>query len=165
MSRIAVMTVWVYSQGLRLYPGNFYTSFGMEMRDVFTLAVKDASKCGLIPAIRTIIRELGELPENIMLEHAYDRKKKLIQSLDSPEELFIGGVEMVEKPLVVTGYLLLIAAFIGYLVVVIMGLVDVLPEGIVGLLAIAGFGVLLIKVIKDRLANKEDNYYSKNIKL
>ena len=72
---------------------------------------------------------------------------------------------MLEKPVTVAGYSLLLAAFIGYLVVVIMGLVDVLPEGIIGLLAIAGFGLLLIKAIKDRLTNKEDNYYSKNVKL
>ncbi|MFC1945027.1 hypothetical protein ACFLX5_06110 [Chloroflexota bacterium] len=69
------------------------------------------------------------------------------------------------KPVTVAGYLLLIAAFIGYLVVIIIGLVDMLPEGIVGLLAITGFGLLLIKVIKDRLTNKEDSYYSKNVKL
>ena len=68
------------------------------------------------------------------------------------------------KPLVIAGYLLLIAAFIGYLVVVITGLVDVLPEGIIGLLAIAGFGLLFVKVLKDRLTSKEDDYYSKNVK-
>jgi hypothetical protein len=77
----------------------------------------------------------------------------------------LGGVEMLGKPLVVIGYLFLIAAFIGYLVLIIAKLIDVLPEGIVGLLAIAGFGLLLIKVIKDRLTNKEDNYYSKNVKI
>ena len=65
--------------------------------------------------------------------------------------------------LVLIGYLLLMAAFIGYLIIVIIGLVDVLPEGIVGLLAIAGFGLLFIKVFKDRLGNKEDDYYSKNV--
>ena len=164
MIRFAGLTVWLYSQGLRLYPGDFYTSFGMEMRDVFTLAIADASRDSFFSAIKTIIKEIGELPENIMLEHAYERKKKLIQSLDSPQELLVGGVEMVEKPLVLLGYGCLLAAFIGYLVVVIIGLVDVLPEGIIGLLVIGGFGLLLIKAIKDRLVNKEDNYYSKNVK-
>jgi len=165
VARITSITVWLYSRGLRLYPANFYTSFAMEMRDVFRLAIADASVGGLFPAIRIIVKELVELPENIMLEHAYERRKKLIQSLESPEELLIGGVEMVEKPLVIAGYSLLIAAFIGYLVIIVIGLVDVLPEGVVGLLAITGFGLLLIKAIKDRLANKEDNYYSKNVKL
>lgn len=67
-------------------------------------------------------------------------------------------------PLVKAGYLLLIAAFIGYLVLVIGGLIDEIPEGIVGLLAIAGFGFLFVKVLKERLANKEDEYYSRNVK-
>ncbi len=70
---------------------------------------------------------------------------------------------MTRNPLVIAGYLLLIAAFIGYLVITIIGLVDLLPEGIVGLLAIAGFGVLFIKVVKDRLNNREDDYYSKHV--
>ena len=70
---------------------------------------------------------------------------------------------MPRSQLIVFGYILLIAAFIGYLIIIIAGLIDVLPEGIVGLLAIAGFGVLFIKVFKDRLSNKEDDYYSKNV--
>jgi len=129
------------------------------------MAIADAARRGIIPAIGTIMKELGELPENIALEHAYERRKRLIQSLDSPQELLLGGVEMLGKPLAIGGYVLLIAAFIGYMVLIITNLIDVLPEGIVGLLAIAGFGLLLIKVIKDRLTNKEDNYYSKNVKL
>ena len=71
---------------------------------------------------------------------------------------------MLARPLVAIGYLLLIAAFIGLLVVVIMGLVDALPWGVIGLLAIAGFGVLLIKVIRDTLTSEEDRYYSKKVK-
>ena len=165
MTRIASVTVWIYSQGLRLYPGSFYTSFGTEMKDVFTLAITDAARRGTITAIGTIMKEWSELPKNLMVEHAYERKRQLIQTLDSPQEILIGGMEMLEKPLTAIGYSLLLAAFIGYLVVVIIGLVDVLPEGVVGLLAIAGFGLLLIKAIKDRLTNREDHYYSKNVKL
>ena len=71
---------------------------------------------------------------------------------------------MLSRPLVAIGYLLLIAAFVGLLVVVIMGLVEALPWGVIGLLAIAGFGVLLIKVIKDTLTSEEDRYYSKKVK-
>ena len=129
------------------------------------MAVADAARRGIIPAIGTIMKEMGELPANIVVEHAYERRKRLIQSLDSPQGLLLGGVEMLGKPLAIVGYVLLIAAFIGYMVLIITDLIDVLPEGIGGLLAIAGFGLLLIKVIKDRLTNKEDNYYSKNVKL
>ena len=164
MTRIASFTVWIYSQGLRLYPGSFHRSFGMEMRDVFTMAVADAVKCGVVAAIGTVMKELGELPQNIVIEHTYERRKRLIQSFDSPQELLLGGVEMLEKPLVAIGYLLLIAAFIGFLVVVVMGLVDALPWGVVGLLLIAGLGVLLVKVIKDTLTSEEDRYYSKKVK-
>jgi hypothetical protein len=31
------------------------------------------------------------------------------------------------------------------------------------LIAIAGIGLLLIKVIRERVANTEDDYYSKNV--
>ena len=71
---------------------------------------------------------------------------------------------MLGRPLAILGFSLLIAGFIGYLVVVIIGLVDALPEGVVGLLFIAGFAVLFIKVLKDRLTSEEDDYYSRNVK-
>ena len=128
------------------------------------MAVADAVTCGVIPAISTVMKELGGLPQNIVIEHTYERRKRLIQSFDSPQGLLLGGVEMLAKPLVAIGYLLLTAAFIGFLVVVVMGLVDALPWGVVGLLLIAGLGVLLVKVIKDTLTSEEDRYYSKKVK-
>ncbi len=33
-----------------------------------------------------------------------------------------------------------------------------------GFIAIGGLGLLFIKVVKDLLGNKEDNYYDKNVK-
>jgi hypothetical protein len=50
-----------------------------------------------------------------------------------------------------------------YLAVMVAGLVAAFPWGIVGLIAIVGIGLLLIKVIRERIRNSEDNYYSKNI--
>jgi hypothetical protein len=50
-----------------------------------------------------------------------------------------------------------------YVVVMLVGMIAAFPWGIVGLIAIAGIGLLLIKVIRERLANTEDDYYSKNI--
>jgi len=35
--------------------------------------------------------------------------------------------------------------------------------GLVGLLIVIGVGVLLIKVVKERRANAEDDYYARNI--
>jgi hypothetical protein len=50
-----------------------------------------------------------------------------------------------------------------YLVVMVAGLIAAFPWGIVGLIAIVGVGLLLIKVIRERIRNSEDDYYSKNV--
>jgi hypothetical protein len=50
-----------------------------------------------------------------------------------------------------------------YLIVMLAGLIAAFPWGIIGLIAIAGIGLLMIKVIRERVANTEDNYYSKNV--
>jgi Tfp pilus assembly protein PilW len=42
-------------------------------------------------------------------------------------------------------------------------MVAAFPFGIIGLIVLTGVGVLFIKVLKDRLNNKEDDYYSKNV--
>lgn len=62
------------------------------------------------------------------------------------------------------GYTFLIIALLAWGYVLIKGLIEALPWGIVGFIAIAGFGFLFIKVVKDRLGNREDNYYDKNVK-
>jgi len=49
-----------------------------------------------------------------------------------------------------------------YVVVMVAGLVAAFPWGIVGLIAMVGIGVL-IKVIRERIRNSEDNCYSKNV--
>jgi hypothetical protein len=50
-----------------------------------------------------------------------------------------------------------------YVAVMVAGLVAAFPWGIVGLIAIVGIGLLLIKVIRERIHNAEDDYYSKNV--
>jgi len=62
------------------------------------------------------------------------------------------------------GYAVLLAVLIAWIVILIVGLLDAMPEGVIGLAAIFGIGVLFLKVIRDRLRNKEDDYYSKNVK-
>ena len=61
------------------------------------------------------------------------------------------------------GYTLLAIIAIIYLVAMLVGMIAVFPFGLLGLLLIAGIGVLLLKVIKERLRNKEDDYYYKEI--
>jgi hypothetical protein len=62
-----------------------------------------------------------------------------------------------------TGYILLAIVATIWLVVVLTGLVIAWPYGIIGLIGISGVGFLLIKVISDRLKNKEDDYYSDHV--
>ncbi len=62
------------------------------------------------------------------------------------------------------GYLFLIVALIVWIYLLIKGLIMIFPEGIIGFIAIAGLGLLFIKVVKDRINNKEDDYYDKNVK-
>ncbi len=50
-----------------------------------------------------------------------------------------------------------------YAIIMVVGLVAAFPWGIIGFVAIAGIGLLLIKVIRERVRNTEDTYYSKNV--
>lgn len=61
------------------------------------------------------------------------------------------------------GYAILAVVAACWLAAVLYGVIAALPYGLVGLAAITGIGVLFIKVIRDRLSNKEDDYYSKNV--
>ncbi len=62
------------------------------------------------------------------------------------------------------GYILLGIAAVCWIIAVIIGVVVAFPVGLIGLIAIIGIGFLFAKVIKDRIGNKEDDHYSKNIK-
>ncbi len=62
-----------------------------------------------------------------------------------------------------TGYCLLAVIAVLYLAALLIGMVAAFPYGLVGIVLIVGIGVLFIKVIKERLQNKEDDYYSKKV--
>lgn len=64
----------------------------------------------------------------------------------------------------VIGYLLLGVVAAVWIGAMIMGMIKALPFGFVGLVAILGIGILFIKVLKDRMTSKEDDYYEDNIK-
>lgn len=61
------------------------------------------------------------------------------------------------------GYILLSIVAAGWLVAMIAGMIAAFPFGLIGFVAILGLGFLFAKVVKDRMANKQDDYYSKNI--
>ena len=61
------------------------------------------------------------------------------------------------------GYILLLIVVVCWLIAMLCGFVAAFPAGLIGFVAIAGIGLLFAKVVKDRLANKEDDHYSKNV--
>jgi hypothetical protein len=61
------------------------------------------------------------------------------------------------------GYFFLAIVVIVWIIAMIVGMIVAFPFGIIGLIAITGIGLLLIKVITDRLSNKEDDHYSQNV--
>ncbi len=61
------------------------------------------------------------------------------------------------------GYSLLSIIALIYLIAMFVGMIAALPYGLLGLLLMAGIGVLLVKVVKERMQNKEDDYYSNEI--
>jgi hypothetical protein len=61
------------------------------------------------------------------------------------------------------GYILLAIVAIIWIGAVIGGLIIAFPYGLIGLAGILGLGFLLVKVISDRLNNKEDDHYSDNV--
>lgn len=61
------------------------------------------------------------------------------------------------------GYTILAIVAACWLAAVLFGAIAALPYGLVGLLAIGGIGILFIKVLRERLSSKEDDYYSKNV--
>jgi hypothetical protein len=50
-----------------------------------------------------------------------------------------------------------------FLGLILVGLIEAFPDGLIGLLILVAFGLLFIRVVLDRLKNKEDDFYSKNV--
>jgi len=61
------------------------------------------------------------------------------------------------------GYSLLGIIMIIYMVAMFIGMIAAFPYGLLGLLFVAGLGVLMVKVLKERVRNKEDDYYSREV--
>lgn len=61
------------------------------------------------------------------------------------------------------GYSLLAIIVIIYMIAMFIGMIETFPYGFLGLVFVAGVGVLMIKVLKERLSNKEDDYYSSEV--
>ncbi|MCD6098999.1 MAG: hypothetical protein J7K33_00290 [Candidatus Marinimicrobia bacterium] len=62
-------------------------------------------------------------------------------------------------------YAILLIVLISLVIAMLAGLITLLPYGLPALVLITGFGLLFTKALKEHLQSKEDNYYSKNVKL
>jgi F0F1-type ATP synthase assembly protein I len=67
------------------------------------------------------------------------------------------------RPMEKIGLLALAIVVVAYIIVLIAASIAAFPIGLIGLLAIGGCALLFLQVVKDRRANKEDDYYSKNV--
>ena len=61
------------------------------------------------------------------------------------------------------GYSLLCIIAVVYLLAMFVGMIAAFPFGLIGLFLLAGIGILMVKVVKERLQNKEDDYYSSKV--
>lgn len=61
------------------------------------------------------------------------------------------------------GYSLLGGLAVLYLIAMIIGMIAVFPFGLIGLVVLTAFGLLFVKVVKERLGSREDDYYSKEV--
>lgn len=61
--------IWVYALLLRLYPHRFQAEFRAEMQAVFVASVNEAAQGGPARLAATCLRELFELPGNLIREH------------------------------------------------------------------------------------------------
>lgn len=58
-----------------LYPRKFRADFGEELVDVFEQAIHDAARRGTYPALAVGLREIVDLPANVLLEHVHQKRK------------------------------------------------------------------------------------------
>jgi len=61
------------------------------------------------------------------------------------------------------GYTCLGLIAVLYVIALFAGIIAAMPFGILGLVCMLGIGALFIKVLKERLNNKEDDHYDKNV--
>ena len=59
------------------------------------------------------------------------------------------------------GILLVLAA--AWLIFMVLGTIAAFPWGLLGLMGFVAIGLLFAKVVRERLANRDDDYYAKNV--
>ncbi len=79
---------WLFSAAVYLYPRRFQAAFGDEMLEVFDMALEEALAQSSTALLLRLLRELGQLPASLLLEHLYERKKNMtVLPLNTHREL------------------------------------------------------------------------------
>ncbi len=60
-------------------------------------------------------------------------------------------------------YGILLALVALWLILIVAGTIAAFPVGLLGLVGIVAIGLLFAKVVRERLANRDDDYYAKNV--
>ena len=61
------------------------------------------------------------------------------------------------------GYVILFIATVAWLILMSYTSIKAFPWGLIGLLFIVGCGFMFAKALKDRLANRQDDHYSRDV--
>ena len=61
------------------------------------------------------------------------------------------------------GYSILGALALLWIFGMVAGAIAAMPYGLLGLLVLLAFGILLVKVIRERMNSEEDDHYSRNV--
>ncbi len=62
------------------------------------------------------------------------------------------------------GYIILAFAALAWLVVMVLDMLPVYPEGTIGLIILFGVGILFAKVFRDRVVAAKTDKYSRDVK-
>lgn len=83
MNRIVHLASGVYRRALRLYPRPFRALFADEMEAVFREALQEAAGRGIAAVLAICLRELADLPMNVLIAH--QPRKKAMKLFDYDE--------------------------------------------------------------------------------
>lgn len=62
------------------------------------------------------------------------------------------------------GFVVLLFAAVAWLLVMVLEMIPVYPEGTIGLVTLLGVGILFAKVFRDRIIAAKTDKYSKHVK-
>ncbi len=76
MTAVVRVSRMLYSALIRLYPYRFRTKFASEMEMVFADLLTEAAQAGIGSVIALFLRELRDLPINLIREHWFSNQKE-----------------------------------------------------------------------------------------